>query len=145
MTAQFFTFVLNCLPVKRFDILDSESMRWSIIPFYHLASITLVACFNIWDHAWALFFGAYGLMPLLDEIFSHDNRNPTEDEKKRLLEQSFHFELCLYVTMFLDWTLFFKCLNYLADFEPTFWNCINLPALLFVWGSLNGCEVAIAH
>ena len=49
----------------------------SSLPYYLLAGLTFVAYKYMWENAWLFSFLLYALLPLCDEVFSLDIRNPT--------------------------------------------------------------------
>ena len=53
-------------------------------PYYFLSIIILLGGQIIWDHAWLLMVIIYGVLPLVDELFSQDLINPEESQRKRL-------------------------------------------------------------
>jgi hypothetical protein len=81
----------------------------------------------------------------LDDFFSHDLRNPTEDERKILEKNDFKFKLALYVAVIIDWYLFFKAMSYFSTFEFTLWNTFNLVPLIYIFSNLNSLGFMAAH
>jgi hypothetical protein len=53
---------------------------------------------------------------MLDEFFALDLRNPSEKERKELLNSDNYFKIPLLVTLAIDWFLFFKVLKYFSEF-----------------------------
>lgn len=87
----------------------------------------------------------YTLLPLADEFFSLDVRNPTENERKQLEKNDIYFKLALYVTVVFDWMIFFKFMNIVANTELNFFSIIHLLALTFIFSNLNSVQFAVAH
>jgi alkane 1-monooxygenase len=90
-------------------------------------------------------FIAYVVLPILDEIFTFDLRNPTEVERKILEKNDFLFKLCLYATIVMDWYLFFKLMTYFSNFDPTPSNLFNLVGLLYIFSNLSSLGFMVAH
>lgn len=65
------------LPQKRIDIFGESSLLLSSLPYYTIVIIMLLAIKYIWDNSWLIIFISYVLLPLLDQVFSLDQRNPT--------------------------------------------------------------------
>lgn len=72
------------LPAKKIDVFGKDSLMNSSGPYYILAAIMLYGAISVWDNAWSLIFIAYTILPVLDEIFSHDLRNPSNEERINL-------------------------------------------------------------
>jgi alkane 1-monooxygenase len=71
--------VERLIPAKKIDIFGKDSLMNSSLPYYLMSLIIGYGAFSVWDNAWSLLFITYTLLPALDEIFSHDLRNPTEE------------------------------------------------------------------
>lgn len=52
------------------------------IPYYSFAGSLLLGCFLALDYPWFFIAFIYAIVPLLDEIFSHDYCNPDDEERK---------------------------------------------------------------
>lgn len=50
----------------------------SCLPYYIMPALILYGNYSVWDNAWSLIFIAYTVLPFLDDVFSHDVRNPSE-------------------------------------------------------------------
>ena len=72
------------LPSKKIDAFGKDSLMFSCMPYYILAGITLLAARYSWDHSWLFVCFLYVFLPFLDEVFSLDLRNPTEQERRKL-------------------------------------------------------------
>lgn len=72
----FVNLINSALPVKRYDPFGKNSLMFSTIPYYLFSIVVLTGSSLLWDDAWLLMFIIYGMLPYLDEIFSHDLRNP---------------------------------------------------------------------
>jgi hypothetical protein len=78
----FVNLVQSSLPNKRYDIFGKNSLMFSCIPYYLYSVVILIGSSLLWNHAWLFMFIIYGILPLLDEVFTHDLRNPNEQERK---------------------------------------------------------------
>ena len=78
------TFIEQTITAKKIDAFGKDGLLHSSIPYYVLPAVLVYGLFTVWDNAWSLVFITYSLLPLLDEIFTHDLRNPTEEERKKL-------------------------------------------------------------
>lgn len=71
------------LPRGQIDIFGQDRLMFSSIPYYTLNVVAIVALFlspeNINNFPILLYLGLmYSIFPMLDEIFSLDNRNPSK-------------------------------------------------------------------
>jgi len=66
------------LPKTKIDVFNTDWLFMSSIPYYLFTYTITIAFVLIWNHAWALMFLIYVNLPLFDEIFTQDTRNPTE-------------------------------------------------------------------
>jgi len=65
------------LSKTKIDIFSKDWLLMSSIPYYLFAYTITIAMALIWNHAWILMFLIYVNLPLFDEIFTQDTRNPT--------------------------------------------------------------------
>lgn len=70
--------VEQLLPNKKIDIFGKDGLLMNSTPYYLLSAIILLALSLLWNHAWALIVIVYAVLPLFDELFTQDLRNPTE-------------------------------------------------------------------
>lgn len=89
-------------------------------PYYILLIIIGLAYATIWTNAWLTLFIIYAILPLLDEVCTLDQVNPTEAQRKELEQNDIYFRICLYLTIAADWFLFFKFMAYFTTFTLTF-------------------------
>ena len=68
----------SILPIKRFDPFGKDSLMFSVVPYFLFPALIIAGGTLLWNHAWVIMFIIYCILPLLDEIFSHDLRNPSE-------------------------------------------------------------------
>jgi hypothetical protein len=73
------------LPKKRVDLFDRDSLMKTALPYYFLSVMTLVGLLVDEFHPFAFIALFYAGVPLLDELFSLDERNPDEEERVKLL------------------------------------------------------------
>ncbi len=66
------------LPRNKVDIFGKNSLIHSPLPYYILAALTAYGLFQQKVQAFFLIALVYSGFPLLDEIFSLDERNPSE-------------------------------------------------------------------
>jgi len=70
--------VERLLPTNKIDAFGKDGLLMNSAPYYLLAFIISIAIALIWNHAWTLMVIIYAILPLFDEIFTQDTRNPTE-------------------------------------------------------------------
>lgn len=116
LMSAFISFFEHLIPAKRIDIFGKDSLMNSTIPYYILAALTVYGFFAMHTNAWSLLFIAYAVLPFLDDVFSHDTRNPNEEERKNLERNDWQFKMVLYVTIVIDWFFFFKAMDYFYAF-----------------------------
>lgn len=104
-----------------------------------------LAFYSPLESGYLLIFVIYAILPLFDEFFSLDLRNPTEKERLELQKNDFNFKLCLYVTIILDWVLFFKGMNLMAHLQLNALNTFKLAGFLFIFSNLEAVQFAVAH
>lgn len=65
------------MPSKKIDIFGKNSLMFSTIPYYSLSLVIFTTLYgNV--NVFLIIFIIYGIVPLLDEYFSHDEKNPTK-------------------------------------------------------------------
>lgn len=104
--------IQQLLPDKKIDLFGKDGLIMNSAPYYSISFFIFSAIFLLWNHAWIYVLIFYALLPLFDEIFTQDTRNPTEQERRTLENNDIYFRTCLYVTIAVDWALFFKTLKY---------------------------------
>ena len=72
------------MPKKKIDIFGTNSLMFNTLPYYLFAILLTTAVYGGIDNGFTFLFVAYGFIPLLDEFFSFDQRNPTKEERKVL-------------------------------------------------------------
>jgi hypothetical protein len=76
--------ICKILPSHKFKSFDGLGM--SSIPYYVYLMMMVVA-FTLYENthnSFVILFFIYGIIPLLDEIFTLDIRNPTPEEIKKI-------------------------------------------------------------
>lgn len=141
----FVNLVDNSLPAKKIDVFGKGGLLMTSKPYYLLLLIMILAFQTVWTHAWILVVVIYVLLPFLDEVFSLDEVNPTEVQRKELEQNDFYFKICLFLTIIGDWLLFFKGMKYFTEFQFTISSTYNMVALLFIFSNLNAVQFAVAH
>lgn len=139
--------ISKVLPSHTVDIFGHDSLLLSTLPYYLLCLITLLG-FTVHlttDNPLIILFIIYSFLPLLDTIFSLDVRNPEKQETKDLLERGWQFELPLYLTIIVDWSVFFYSLNYFSSRDFTLATSFKLLGLVFLIFNLNSAQFAVAH
>lgn len=66
-------------PEKKISISGKDQLLHNTFPYYLLASLMMIALVKGIDSGFFLIFVAYTLLPLCDEFFSLDLRNPDEE------------------------------------------------------------------
>lgn len=74
--------ICRLLPSNKIDVFGKDSLLNSTFPYYLLPLITLfVGAIHIkTQNSFLILFILYAFIPLLDEFFSLDERNPTKSE-----------------------------------------------------------------
>ena len=73
----FVKILVDTLPISKLDILDSKKVLMSSLPYYLFFIVTLLAIKYIETNAWIITAILYIVLPILDEIFTLDQLNPT--------------------------------------------------------------------
>ena len=71
-------------PKNKIDIFGKGIIIKSSIPYYLVTVLVGINLLQKKPNPFAFIAVAYALFPTLDEIFSLDNRNPNEEERKSL-------------------------------------------------------------
>jgi hypothetical protein len=133
------------MPRKKIQVDLYGKLLMTSFPYYLLALITIAGYFFIENHSFIFIFVIYALLPILDEIISLDWRNPTAEERIKLIEDNFWFKFVLYFTALCDWILFFKMIDLFANNEITPFSILNLMGQIFIFCNLQAVQFAIAH
>lgn len=72
----------SLLPKTKISIPGKGQLLHNTFPYYLLACLMLIALAKGMHSGFLLIFIAYSLLPLFDEFFSLDLRNPTNEERK---------------------------------------------------------------
>lgn len=76
--------VEQMLPKTKISVMKDDQLLHSSFPYYLLAVLMIVALVMGVDSGFILIYLTYTILPLVDEFFSLDIRNPTEEERKKL-------------------------------------------------------------
>lgn len=74
--------VESLLPKKKLDIFGKGQLMHTSLPYYLLALLMLAAHNGNMNAGFGLIFLVYTVLPMLDEFFSLDLKNPTEQDRK---------------------------------------------------------------
>lgn len=118
-------------------LLCSTIQYYSIFVFYIISFYMI----KYYDNPFFAIWVFYSLIPLLDEIFSLDLRNPTKEEEKKL-ENNLFFKFPLYLTVIMDWIFTFWSLNYCINQD---FNLFKFIGYIGVMGTFSGSNINIAH
>lgn len=72
------------LPRKKLDIFGKDSLLKTSLPYYLLTVLPMLNLFNLSPNPYVFIAITYAVFPLLDEIFSLDERNPSKSERIQL-------------------------------------------------------------
>jgi alkane 1-monooxygenase len=87
----------------------------------------------------------YALFPVLDELFSLDERNPSPEERRQLEKDDGYFRMALYVAMILSWMANIKlCVNF-SKVELGWGNLFTTFGAIFISSNLYAAQFAVAH
>lgn len=104
----------NIIPRRKINIFNDDLLIMSSIPYFMNIFVLIYVYFYMLDSAFLVFAFYYIILPLLDEIFELDFRNPTEKERKELEERNFIFNLAVQLDGILLWVLFFKTMRFVS-------------------------------
>lgn len=68
----------NYLPVNKIDIFGKDSLVMTSAPYYSQTLVLIMFYFLLWDYPWTLMAMIYVLLPIFDELFTEDTRNPSK-------------------------------------------------------------------
>lgn len=71
------TKVETWLPKSKIDLFGKDQLLHSSIPYYLLASLMMLAHIGASQSGFLFIFIVYTILPLMDEFFSLDLRNPS--------------------------------------------------------------------
>ena len=133
------------LPKKKIDIFGANSLMFNTLPYYLFVIILAGTSYGGIETGYTFLLIVYGILPLLDEFFSFDQRNPTKEERKILLDHDVYFKAALYATIIIDWLLFFSLMKFFSQLEFTVFNFIKFLGFAFIYSNLQSVQFAIAH
>lgn len=73
--------ILRLLPRKRLNFLGQDKFVSSSVPFYMVVLVTALGLLIREANPFMFLAIAYSFFPIMDEIFSLDNSNPSEKER----------------------------------------------------------------
>ena len=133
------------MPEKKIDVFGKGGLLLTSLPYYSFVIILLLAQLTIWDNPWFLIALVYGFLPLLDEVFIKDYRNPNEEERKQLERDDPYFRVCLYVTVTLDWLMFIEMMQFMSSYSIEKQGFLNLIGTFYVYANLSATQFTLAH
>lgn len=134
------------MKVKRFDIFGKDSLLMHSFQYYFLPAFIYFGF--LWPqniHPFALIFFVYGLLPLLDEWFAFDWRNPTEEERQELERKNPWFQASLFLSLLLDWLALFKMLRIFSEMTIGWDNIIHVIATTYILTHIGAVSFLVAH
>lgn len=138
--------IVKYVPSHRIDCFGPNSLLFSTIPYYVLLFIMVVGI-NIYDvthNPYVLLFIIYGLIPMVDELITMDNRNPTNEQAKAMADK-LRFQVPLYVTIVVDWIIFFYAMNQYSETEINTKTFFQLLGFVVVVSNLNAAQFSVSH
>lgn len=72
----------SAFPSKRLDCFGKGGLLMTSKPYYLLSLIIFLACQIVWTNSWLMILIIYTILPLFDELFSLDQVNPSEAQRK---------------------------------------------------------------
>ena len=63
---------------NRVDIFGEQDLTMHVLPYYLLPFVIFIGSFLLIDYPWFIIVIVYTLLPLMDEIFSLDTKNPSK-------------------------------------------------------------------
>ena len=102
------------LPTSKLNIFGKDSWMNSTLPYYILIVVEVLTVVGGMKNCFFFIFIVYGALPLLDEICTLDERNPSKEEVENLRKNDLTFKLPLYVTIALDWMNFLIIMSVLS-------------------------------
>lgn len=84
-------------------------------------------------------FLTYGVMPMLDQLLSHDWVNPTISDME-YLDTQWKFKIPLYVNIVVEWVAYFLSIKYLLE-KPLY----TQPVEIFILVGLSTTGFLITH
>jgi hypothetical protein len=133
------------LPRKKIDIFGEGSLMKTSVPYYFLALLTATGFMMETPNPFAFIAIVYSALPILDEVFSLDERNPSEPERRKLEHDDAYFRMALYAAMVLDWAAFIKMMYQMQNFIITPASVFQLFGVTFIVSNLGSIQFAVAH
>ena len=87
----------------------------------------------------------YSFFPILDELFSLDDANPSDTDKKELIENENYFLAPLYAAMIVCWIVAIKIFSIIQVMEVTLFNVHYFLALVFIISNLYSIQFVVTH
>ena len=132
---------LKLIPSHKVDFFGPTSLLYSTLPYYSLLYliITGIGFYELTRNPYISLFMTYTLIPIIDEMITLDTRNPTYEEAKTMAEQ-IKYEIPLYLTILVDWGVFFYALNQYSTIELNFSSFFMLLGLVITVSNLNASQ-----
>jgi alkane 1-monooxygenase len=86
-------------------------------------------------------FFVFGFIPVLDIVLPTDDRNPTEEEHKKMV-YDIRFKIPIYLAVILDWFIYAYCFYKIFCFDNGLYFNIGLTINLVV---LEGVSINLSH
>lgn len=117
----------------------------STLPYYILIAVEVGAVLCGMKNCFFFIFLVYGALPLLDEICTLDERNPSKEEAENLKKNDLAFKLPLYVTIALDWMNFLIIMSVLSETEISTSTVFHFFGFLFIGLNLLATQFSVTH
>ena len=142
----FVTAIDRLLPRKKIDIFGKDSWLKTSLPYYLLPALILRFIIgSMADESFGMIAIIYAALPILDEIFSLDERNPNKEETKELLRNDWYFRMALYVSIVLSWILFIKTMTVISAMEVNSDTIFKFIGVVFISMNFYAAQFSVAH
>lgn len=133
------------IPTSKLDIFGHDSWMNSPLPYYFLIFEEVVAVLCGIKYCFFFLFLTYGVLPLLDEVSTLDERNPSKEENENLRKNDGSFKLPLYTTIILDWVNFKIMMSFLSDTEINMNTAFHFFGYLILGLNILASQFALSH
>ncbi len=135
----------SLLPNRKLDIFGKDSLLHSTAPYYLLTILPAAGLIGDKPNPYLFIAIIYAVFPLLDEIFSLDERNPSNEERAALEKRDPEFRFTLYLAMILSWAVFLKSMYIMTKIELNSSTLVEFVGMTFIVLNLYAAQFAIAH
>lgn len=120
-----------------------ESLLFSSFQYYTIVALYVISFYFLkyYHNPFFTIWLIYACVPIFDELFSLDLRNPTRKEAQ-IMENQLRFKLPLYITLFFDWFFTLFLLNYVTS-QPL--TPLQFVGCLVLGGNFSGININISH